>query len=57
MKRRVIQVVAALLLLAILPVSLLGAGLSLPACYQDSYYAQLPALYHRLEDKIGRAHV
>ena len=54
MKRRVIQVVAALLLLAILPVSLLGAGLSLPACYQDSYYAQLPALYRRLEDSQGK---
>lgn len=54
MKRRVIKVVAALLLLAILPVSLLAAGLSLPACYQDSYYAQLPALYRRLEDSPGK---
>ena len=54
MKQRVIKVVAALLLLAILPVSLLGVGLSLPACYQDSYYAQLPALYHRLEDSQGK---
>lgn len=31
MKRHVIQIAAALLLLAILPAGLLGAGLSLPA--------------------------
>lgn len=54
MKQRVCKIVAALLLLAILPASLLGAGASLPACYQDSYYAQLPALYHRLEDSQGK---
>ena len=54
MKRCVIKAAAALLLLAILPVSLLGAGLSLPACYQDSYYAQLPALYRRLTDSPGK---
>lgn len=53
MKRRVIKAAAALLLLAILPASLLGTGLSLPACYQDSYYAQLPELYRRLEDSQG----
>ena len=54
MKRRAVKAAAALLLLAILPVSLLGTGLSLPACYQDSYYAQLPELYHRLEDSQGK---
>lgn len=54
MKRRIIKAAAALLLLAILPASLLGAGLSLPACYQDSYYAQLPELYRRLEDSQGK---
>ena len=54
MKRRVIKLVAALLLLAILPGLLLGAGLSLPACYQDSYYAQLSALYRRLTDSQGK---
>ena len=54
MKRHVIQIAAALLLLAILPAGLLGAGLSLPACYQDSYYAQLPELYRRLTDSPGK---
>ena len=54
MRQCVIKVAAALLLLAILPVSLLAAGLSLPACYQDSYYAQLPALYRRLEASQGK---
>lgn len=54
MKRRVCKLAAALLLAAILPVSLLGAGLSLPACYQDSYYAQLPQLYRRLTDSPGK---
>lgn len=54
MKRRILKILMALLLLAILPVSLLGAGLSLPACYQDSYYAELPALYHRLADSAGK---
>lgn len=54
MKRRTWKILAALLLLAILPVSLLGAGLSLPTCYQDSYYAELPELYHRLTDSSGK---
>ena len=54
MRQRVCRLVAALLLLAILPVSLLGAGASLPSFYQDSYYAQLPALYRRLADSQGK---
>lgn len=54
MKRRAWKILTALLLLAILPVSLLGAGLSLPTCYQDSYYAELPDLYHRLTDSSGK---
>ncbi len=54
MKRRVMKIAMALLLLAILPVSLLGTGLSLPPCYQESYYAQLPALYRRLTDSTGK---
>ncbi len=54
MRRRIIQIGAALLLLAILPAALLWAELSLPACYQDSYYAQLPALYRRLTDSPGK---
>lgn len=53
MRQRMCRIVAALLLLAILPAALLGAGASLPACYQDSYYAQLPALYRRLADSQG----
>ncbi len=54
MRRRALKILTALLLLLILPVSLLGTGLSLPACYQDSYYAQLPELYHRLTDSPGK---
>ncbi len=54
MRRRIIQIAAALLLLAILPASLLGVGVSLPSCYQDSYYAQLPALYRRLTGSTGK---
>lgn len=54
MRRRALKILTALFLLAILPVSLLGAGLSLPTCYQDSYYAQLPELYHRLTDSSGK---
>ena len=53
MRQRVFKIVAALLLLAILPVLLVGTGASLPACYQDSYYAQLPELYRRLADSQG----
>lgn len=54
MRRRVIQIAAALLLLAMVPAALLGVGAALPACYQDSYYAQLPALYRRLKDSPGK---
>ena len=54
MKRRIVILLAALILLAILPVSLLGAGSLLPACYQDSYYAELPEQYHRLTDSPGK---
>ena len=54
MKRRILKLLAGLLLLAILPASLLGVGAALPACYQDTYYAQLPALYHRLADSQGK---
>lgn len=54
MRRCVLKILTALLLLLILPISLLGVGLSLPTCYQDSYYAQLPELYHRLTDSQGK---
>lgn len=54
MSRRILKILTALLLLLILPVSLLVAGLSLPTCYQDSYYAELPELYYRLTDSPGK---
>lgn len=54
MRRRIIQIAAALLLLAIVPAALVGTGLSLPPCYQDSYYAELPVLYRRLTGSPGK---
>jgi len=53
MKKRIFQVLAALVLLAILPLSLVCSGLSLPSYYAESYYAQLGSMYHRLTDAEG----
>lgn len=45
---------AILLLVLILPISLLSAGAAMPEYYGESYYAQLPELYHRLKNAEGR---
>lgn len=54
MRRRLRNLVIALLLLAILPAGVLGIGATLPTCYGESYYAQLPALYRRLTGAEGK---
>lgn len=43
-----------LLLILILPLSLLLTGAALPEYYGESYYAQLPELYRRLQNTGGR---
>lgn len=45
--------IVALVLVAILPVSLLITGLSLPTCYADTYYAELAPMYRRLKETSG----
>ena len=53
MKRHIRTVILFLLLLALLPATVLAAGVSLPDYYQDSYYAELPLMYRRLKDAEG----
>ena len=43
-----------LILILLLPAILLGYGASLPEYYGESYYAQLPELYHKLKDTEGK---
>lgn len=47
------RVVCILFLAAILPVSLLIVGASLPEYYGESYYAELPEMYRRLKKTQG----
>lgn len=51
MKKRII---ALLLLLLLLPGILFFAACSLPSVYQDSYYAELPALVRRMDEAPGK---
>ena len=51
MKKRII---ALLFLLLLLPGILFFAARSLPPVYQDSYYAELPALVRRMDEARGR---
>lgn len=53
MKRHIKTVILFLVLLALLPAAVLTAGASLPSYYQDSYYAELPAMYRRLNEVEG----
>lgn len=48
------KAITILLLVLLLPASLLAAGAALPEYYGESYYAELPELYHRLETAEGR---
>lgn len=50
MKRNIKTVVLFLLLLALVPATVLAAGVKLPDFYQDSYYAELSPMYQRLKD-------
>lgn len=50
MKKHIMRLGTAILLLALLPAMLLFAGASLPSYYQESYYAILPQMYQRLEN-------
>lgn len=54
MKKRMIKILIAAMLLLLLPVSLLLTGLRLPSLYGDSYYAVLPQMYHRLCGTEGK---
>lgn len=54
MKRKRLQIGIALILILILPLSLLLCGAGLPKYYSDSYYAQLPAMYQRLQEAGGK---
>ena len=53
MKQHLKTVIILLLLLTLLPGTLLAAGAAMPSYYQDSYYAELPAMYHRLKAVEG----
>lgn len=53
MKRHLKTVVLFLLLAALTPGLVLIGGAMLPDYYQDSYYAQLPEMYRRLESAEG----
>lgn len=48
------KAIAILLLVLLLPVTLLAAGAALPEYYGESYYAELPELYHRLQTAEGK---
>lgn len=54
MKGKAKIIVLTLVLLALLPLSVLAAGISLPEYYGDSYYAQLPLMYKRLRETEGK---
>lgn len=43
-----------LTLILLLPAIVLGYGASLPEYYGDTYYAELPALYHKLKNTQGK---
>lgn len=53
MNKRTKLLTAAILLL-ILPLSLLTAAVALPDFYGETYYAELPELYHRLYEAEGK---
>lgn len=53
MKRQLKTIIIVLLLLALLPGIIVAAGVAMPDYYQESYYAQLPAMYQRLKETEG----
>lgn len=54
MKKNTLQITIALALILLLPVSLLSVGFFLPEYYGDTYYAQLSAMYQRLQQSEGK---
>ncbi len=54
MKSNLLKSFIALILVLILPLSVLAAGIMMPSYYGESYYAQLPELYHRLYGTQGK---
>lgn len=50
MKKRIIKLMLAALLVLMLPLSLLSVGLMLPEFYAETYYAVLPRMYARLKE-------
>lgn len=53
MKKPIRSIIISILLLCLLPCILLTAAFSLPAYYQEAYYAELPAMFHRLQQAQG----
>lgn len=53
MKQPIKIVILFVLLLALLPATVLAAEMKLPQYYQDSYYAELPLMYERLQKAQG----
>ena len=53
MKQHIKTLILFLVLLALLPVGVLATGASLPAYYQESYYAELDLMYQRLKNSQG----
>ncbi len=54
MKRRVIFIAAAIVLLLIIPGVMVSAGLILQNPYSETYYGELPAMYDRLAGTEGK---
>ena len=54
MKKHIRILTIALALLLLMPLSLLVCGITMPSYYGESYYAQLPELYHRLYETEGQ---
>lgn len=53
MKQHIKTIIIVLLLLALLPGVIITTGIAMPDYYQESYYAQLPAMYQRLKEAEG----
>lgn len=52
--KQTFKILFVLLLVAALPLSLLLTGLAMPSFYQDTYYAELAEMYHRLYETDGK---
>lgn len=50
MKKRIMKLLAAAILLLVIPVTILAVEVTLPELYGDTYYAVLSRMYSRLEN-------